>query len=123
VHQSELDEIIAEETERLHSYKERFHGEGEQALAGKNVIIVDDGLATGATAEAAVMSARKQHARRIIMAVPVSSPDAADRLSAAADELVTMTIDPEFVAVGQYYQYFPQTTDEEVQTLLHPAHA
>lgn len=123
VAQSELNEIIEEESARLHSYKARFHHAGELPLADKTVVIVDDGLATGATAEAAVMSARKQKARQVMIAVPVASIDAFERLNAVADEAVTLLVDPAFIAVGQYYQYFPQTTDEEVQTLLHPAHA
>jgi putative phosphoribosyl transferase len=121
--QSELDEIIEEESARLRSYKERFHQEGEQPLAGKCVIIVDDGLATGATAEAAILSAKKQMARQVILAVPVASPEALKRLSAVADEVIALIVEPDFVAVGQFYQSFPQTTDEEVQLLLHPAHA
>ncbi|HWF19137.1 MAG TPA: phosphoribosyltransferase family protein [Verrucomicrobiae bacterium] len=123
VHQAELNEIIEEESARLRSYKERFHHEGELSLAGKNVAIVDDGLATGATAEAAVLSAKKQKARKVIVAVPVASPDGIRRLGVVADDVIALVVDPDFVAVGQYYQYFPQTTDEEVQSLLHPAHA
>ncbi|HZV36653.1 MAG TPA: phosphoribosyltransferase family protein [Verrucomicrobiae bacterium] len=123
VRQAELDEIIEEESARLHDYQERFHHPGEQTLAAKSVVIVDDGLATGATAEAAVMSAKKQKARSVIVAVPVTSPEAMNRLSAVADRVVALIVEPDFVAVGQFYQSFPQTTDEEVQSLLHPAHA
>lgn len=123
VRRAELDEIIEEESARLHDYQERFHHAGEQSLAGKGVVIVDDGLATGATAEAAVMSAKKQKAGSVIVAVPVTSPEAMNRLSAVADRVVALIVEPDFVAVGQFYQSFPQTTDEEVQSLLHPAHA
>lgn len=123
VYPAELDEIIEEESMRLSNYKARFHQAGEQPLADKTVIIVDDGLATGSTAEAAVMSAKKQKASKVIVAVPVASPDAYERLSQAASEVVALLVDPDFVAVGQYYIYFPQTTDEEVNSLLHPAHA
>jgi putative phosphoribosyl transferase len=123
VRQTELDEIIAEESERLRNYQARFHQSGEQVLTGKSVVIVDDGLATGATAEAAVASAKKQAAREVIVAVPVASPDAVNRLRAVADDVVALVADPDFVAVGQYYQFFPQTTDEEVLAVLNPTHA
>lgn len=123
VRQSELDEIIAEETERLRAYQSRFHQLGEQVLTGKSVVILDDGLATGATAEAAAISAKKQGAREVIIAVPVASPEAVHRLEKVADEVVALAVDPDFAAVGQYYDLFPQTTDEEVLALLHSTHA
>ena len=116
---AELEKIIAEETERLHDYERQFHHAGEPTLANKSVMIVDDGLATGATAEAAVRSAKKQMARRVIVAVPVASPDAMARLNAVADEVIALLVDPDFDAVGRYYYHFPQTTDEEVMALLH----
>jgi putative phosphoribosyl transferase len=119
VAQSELAGVIAEETGRLRDYEARFHQAGEMALAGKSVLIVDDGLATGATAVAAVMSAKKQKAREVIIAVPVASPEALERLSRIADAAFALTLDPDFMAVGRYYDCFPQTADEEVLALLH----
>jgi predicted phosphoribosyltransferase len=85
------------------------------------VLLVDDGLATGATAEAAVVSARKQGAHRIIMAAPVASTSAVERLQHAADEVIALWVDSGFEAVGQYYDEFSQTHDEEVLALLHAA--
>jgi putative phosphoribosyl transferase len=87
-------------------------------LRDKIVLLVDDGLATGATAEAAVLSARQQSARRIIVAVPVASMNAVERLRRVADDVLALDVDPDFVAVGQYYDEFSQTSDEEVITLL-----
>ena len=118
----DLREVIAEETERLRNYEAKFHPAGAATLAGKTVLMVDDGLATGATTEAAVLSARRQMARRIIVASPVASTSAVDRLKPVADEVIALVVDPDFAAVGQYYGNFPQTTDEEVLTLIH-AHA
>jgi putative phosphoribosyl transferase len=115
---TELNEIIIEERQRLSDYQSLFHRAGDRAISGRRILIIDDGLATGATAEAAVMSARKQKAAGVILAVPVASPDGAARLRAVADEVIALTIDYDFMAVGQYYDSFPQTTDDEVIHLL-----
>ncbi len=87
-------------------------------LSGKAVILVDDGLATGATTEAAVLSVRKRNARRITVAAPVASTNAIERLQRVVDEVSVLWVDPEFDAVGRYYDTFTQTTDEEVLELL-----
>ena len=118
---AELEAIIQEEKERLRSYQARFHPEGAPALAGKTVLLVDDGLATGATTEAAVKSVRKQDARTILVAAPVASTHAVERLARVADEVRVLRMDPDFEAVGQYYDVFAQTTDEEVLELLRAA--
>ena len=81
VARSELDKVVAEETARLREYCRRFHRSDAPVLDGKIVLLVDDGLATGATAEAAVLSARQQRARRVIVAVPVASTKAVERLA------------------------------------------
>ncbi|MGA9450557.1 MAG: phosphoribosyltransferase family protein, partial [Verrucomicrobiia bacterium] len=114
----QLDEVIKEETERLQEYRSRFHTATTPVLEGKTVLLVDDGLATGATAEAAVLSAKRQKARRIVVATPVASTNAVERLTPVADDVVALVVDPDFGAVGQYYVEFEETTDEEVLTLL-----
>ncbi len=114
----ELNEIISEEEQRLHSYQSKFHRDGFPNLAGKTVLVVDDGLATGATTEAAVLSVKKLEARRIIVAAPVASTNAVERLRRVADEVRALLVDPDFDAVGRYYEVFSQTTDEEVLGLL-----
>ena len=116
--QTELDAVIREEKQRLAAYSGRFHRHGGPVLAGKAVLLIDDGLATGATAEAAVLSARKQVAASVVVATPVASPNAIRRLEGRADEVVALFVDPDFDAVGRYYDVFPQTTDEEVLQLL-----
>jgi putative phosphoribosyl transferase len=118
---AELDDVIAEEKERLQEYRSQFHRAAVPALEGKRVLIVDDGLATGATAEAAVISARQQKAERVIIAAPVASTHAVERLRRAADDVVVLVEDAGFGAVGQYYAEFSQTTDEEVMALLRAA--
>jgi predicted phosphoribosyltransferase len=115
----ELEAVIKEEKERLRHYCQRFHHLRNNSFAGRRVLLVDDGLATGATAEAAVYSARQKKAGQVILATPVASASACDRLALVADEVVTLVTDPEFCAVGQYYRRFFPTTDEEVLALLH----
>lgn len=115
---AEFEEIVEEEKERLRDYQARFHIHGALELAAKSVLLVDDGLATGATTEAAVLSAKKQGARRVIVAVPVGSPPAVERIQRVADEVIALCMDPGFDAVGRYYEVFSQTTDEEVLKLL-----
>jgi len=75
-------------------------------------------LATGATTEAAVLSIKKRQAGRIIVAAPVASTNAVERLRRVADEVRALLVDPDFDAVGRYYEIFSQTTDEEVLGLL-----
>jgi putative phosphoribosyl transferase len=115
---AELEEIIREERERLRSYQARFHPRGAPDLNGKAVLLVDDGLATGATTEAAVLSVRKQNAASIVVAAPVASTSAVERLARVADEVRVLCVDPAFDAVGRYYDVFSQTTDEEVLEVL-----
>jgi putative phosphoribosyl transferase len=115
---AELDDVIAEEKERLREYRSQFHRSAAPVLEGKMVLLVDDGLATGATAEAAVVSARQQKARRVVITAPVASTHAVERLRRMADDVVVLFEDPDFGAVGQYYAKFSQTTDAEVMALL-----
>jgi len=114
----ELDEIVEEEKERLRAYQAKFHHGQNLQLAGKSALLVDDGLATGATTEAAVVSVRRQNARRIVVTAPVASTNAVERLARVADDVKVLWVDPDFDAVGRYYDVFSQTTDEEVLELL-----
>jgi putative phosphoribosyl transferase len=115
---SQLDKVVAEEIVRLREYRRRFHPSRAPVLRDKIVLLVDDGLATGATAEAAVLSVKQQSARRILIAAPVASTNAVERLRRVADDVLTLDVDPDFAAVGQYYDEFSQTSDEEVIALL-----
>jgi len=114
----ELDKVIAEEMERLREYRLRFHRAEMPLLDGKTVLLVDDGLATGATAEAAVQSVKRQNAERVIITAPVASTNAIERLRCVADDVVVLLVDAGFRAVGQYYDEFFPTTDDEVIALL-----
>ena len=117
----QLDEVVAEEIARLREYRSHFHGLEPPMIQNKNVLLVDDGLATGATAEAAVLSARQQVARSVMVAAPVASMSAVERLRRMANEAVALFVDSAFEAVGQYYDEFSQTSDEEVVALLQSA--
>jgi putative phosphoribosyl transferase len=116
---TQLKQVIAEEEERLQKYGETFHRDGLPDLTNKTVLLVDDGLATGSTTEAAVEAAKRKGARKVIVAAPVASTNAVERLSRVADDVHILIVDPDFDAVGRYFESFSQTTDEEVLHLLH----
>jgi putative phosphoribosyl transferase len=92
-------------------------------LTGRTAIVVDDGLATGATARVACQVAREQGAARVVLAVPVGSPHAVATMSDVADEVVCVEQPAGFQAVGQYYEDFSETTDGDVVALLDEASA
>ena len=85
---------------------------------GRTVIVVDDGLATGATMISALHSLRRRQPAQLVCAVPVSSPDALARVRTLADDVVCLHTPDDFQAVGQFYRHFPQVDDEEVLALL-----
>jgi predicted phosphoribosyltransferase len=107
--------IIARETEEM-LRRERIYRGNRPAVTVQNrpVILVDDGLATGATAQAAVESLRRRHPSRIIFAAPVCSVEGARALESVADEVVCLECPADFRAVGLWYRDFSQTTDAEV---------
>jgi putative phosphoribosyl transferase len=118
---AELDAVEAEEIRRLRHYQRLFHPAGLPELAGKIVWLVDDGLATGATMEAAVRAARRREALQVKVAVPVASTHAAARITRLADEVIALEVDAGFMAVGRYYLEFAQVNDGEVVALLKAA--
>ncbi len=87
-------------------------------LQGATVIVVDDGIATGATVLAALRGLRSDGPASLVLAVPVAPPDTLDRLAAEADDVVCLAAPEPFYAVGQFYRHFDQTSDEEVVDLL-----
>jgi putative phosphoribosyl transferase len=116
---SELDEIAARETAELERRVTRYRrGRAPLELTGRTVVVVDDGIATGATARAGLRVARERGAARVILAVPVAPFDAVRRLGRVADEVVCLRTPEVFWAVGQFYADFSQTSDGEVADAL-----
>ena len=116
---------VAEAEERELARRERSYreGRGPPDLAGQVVILVDDGLATGSTMRAAVAAARRLGPARVVVAVPTAPASTCQRLGEEADEVVCATTPRPFRAVGYSYRSFPQTSDEEVRSLLRAAWA
>ncbi|GBD43793.1 Putative phosphoribosyl transferase [bacterium HR40] len=102
---------LAEIERRRHRY---LAGRARAPVAGRTVIVVDDGIATGATMRAALRALRRGGPRELVLAVPVAPPDTLDRLRPEADRIVCLYTPEWFAAVGQFYDEFTQTTDEEV---------
>lgn len=89
-----------------------------QDIAGRTAIVVDDGIATGATMRAALLALRKKNPQRLVLAVPVAPPDSLELLEPEVDEIVCLNTPASFVAVGAHYADFPQVSDGEVVALL-----
>jgi putative phosphoribosyl transferase len=87
-------------------------------VEGRTVILTDDGVATGYTAQAGVQSIRHRGAKRIVLAVPVAPPDTADWLAPQVDEFICLATPEPFYAVGNFFEEWPQVTDDEVRSLL-----
>jgi putative phosphoribosyl transferase len=115
----QFDAVVARERQEVAARAERFRGgRSPVSLAGRTVIVVDDGIATGGTARAALEVVRAQGARRVVLAVPVAPPETLRELAAVADEIVCLDAPRWFQAVGLHYADFTQTSDHDVIDLL-----
>ena len=117
-----IDKVAAQEQQELER-RERLYRDDRPIpqLHERTVIIVDDGLATGATMRAAIEALRQQQPARIVVAVPISSPETCRDLAVEVDEIICVETPQPFCSVGLWYEDFPQTTDEEVCALLKQA--
>jgi len=117
--EDDLEETVARERAEI-ARRERVYRQGRAplALGGKTAILVDDGIATGATMRAAVDAARALRPKRIVVAAPTAASDAVAELERTADTVVVLAVPEPYVAVGRWYEEFPQLEDSEVVELL-----
>jgi putative phosphoribosyl transferase len=116
---AEIAEVIEAEEAELARREQLYRpGRPPPALPGHTALLVDDGLATGATARAAVRIARDLGADRVVVAAPVGSDQAVAWVEKAADEVICPLVPPDFAAVSRFYDKFPQVSDREVAHLL-----
>ena len=124
IDQHDLAAVIAEETEEAGRRVRRFRaGRPAVDVAGRTVILVDDGVATGGTARVALRCLRAKGAAKLVLATPVAAPDAIASLRADADDVVCLQQPDDFRAVGLWYADFHQVADEEVIACLEAARA
>lgn len=114
-----IDAVIEREQQELRRREQLYRGDQPAAgLAGRCLVLVDDGLATGATMLAAASAARQQDPARVVVAVPVAPVEAVDALRHNVDQVACLASPQPFGAVSRWYRDFPQTTDDEVRRLL-----
>lgn len=114
-----IERVTHAEQAELRRREQVYRGDSAgPELAGRTVVLVDDGLATGSTMAAAVEGVRARHPRRIVVAVPVASREAMEALRRAAGECISLLTPRTFGGVGEWYEDFRQTTDDEVRALL-----
>lgn len=113
-----IDRIVARELAELERRRTAYRTRPPENLAGRVVVLVDDGIATGGTVRAAVKGLKQSGAQRVVLAVPVAPADSLRELKALCDEVVCLITPEPFYAVGAHYRDFDQTTDEEVIRLL-----
>jgi putative phosphoribosyl transferase len=119
ISERELEEVVARELAELQRRERAFRGERPPLdIKERTVILVDDGIATGATMRAAIRAARLLGASRIVVAVAVAAVESFDELRAEADEVVCLALPDPFYSVGLWYRDFPQLDDQTVRDLL-----
>ena len=122
ISQADIEAVYQKEKAELRRREIAYRGfQPFPTLQGKTVILVDDGIATGATMLAAIKALRLLHPKRIRVAVPVAAKDAGEEFSALADQFICPLQPENFLAVGKWYHHFDQITDEEVRNLLNKA--
>jgi predicted phosphoribosyltransferase len=119
ISQEDIEAAAAIERQELERRERAYRGDQPPpAIENHRVILVDDGLATGASMLAAVAALKQQKPAAIVVAVPVAPPDTMQRLQQEADDVVCLATPEPFSAVGRWYREFPQTSDDEVESLL-----
>lgn len=119
ISEAAINQVVAKEQQELERRESLYRGDRPvPTLHGRTVILVDDGLATGATMRAALGALQQQKPAKIIVAVPVSASETCQEFQSKVDEVVCAATPNPFYSVGLWYEDFPQTTDEEVRVLL-----
>jgi len=118
VTEDELAHAAARQRDELRAWLAALGAGALPPLVGRTVILSDDGVATGYTAQAGIETVRRRGATRVVLAVPVAPPDTADWLAPQVDELVCLATPEPFYAVGNFFEEWPQVTDDEVRALL-----
>jgi predicted phosphoribosyltransferase len=122
VRDEDVERRVEEQREKAREKADRYRGDRPPVeLSGKRVLVVDDGVATGATAKACLRQVEDAGARYVATAVPVGSPDAIEDLRSEADDVFVIQSPPHFGAVGQFYERFDQVTDEAAMAVLDAA--
>ena len=117
-----IDQVTAAERRELERRERLYRGDAAAPeFAGKSVILVDDGLATGSTMRAAIAAVKQQDPAKIVVAVPAAAPQTCAELAREVDQIVCATTPEPFYAVGMWYEDFSQTTDDEIRDLLRSA--
>lgn len=124
INRAQLEHAVAREAQELQRREAAYDGHRDpQELAGKTVILVDDGLATGSTMRAAALAVRQLNPAKVVVAVPVAAEETCDEFRDVVDEIVCEVTPRPFRAVGLWYDDFSQTSDDEVRELLERAEA
>jgi putative phosphoribosyl transferase len=120
--QKAIDEVVEEERIELERRERLYRGsERRYPIEGKVIILVDDGIATGATMRAAIAAINQQQPKQLVVAVPTAALDSCQRISDEVDRMVCLSTPEPYIAVGCWYRRFSQTRDDEVTQLLQKA--
>jgi len=124
VSEAEFDEVRAAELAEAQRRRELYVGRGRRlSLKGRAVIVIDDGIATGASMRAAVKAVRKQQPARLVVAVPVAARTSLEALRGEVDDIVCVDVRDDLRAIGVYYDDFEQVSDDEVIAALRSVNA
>lgn len=119
ISRTQIEQVAARERQELERRQRQYReSRSPSVLQDRTVILIDDGLATGSTMEAAILALRSLKPARIVVAAPVGARESCERIGHLADEIVCAYMPPWFNAVGQWYEDFSETSDEDVQRLL-----
>jgi len=118
VPQNYIDEEVASKTKEMERRLMKFRGIKEYGLEGKTIVLVDDGIATGATMFVAIQWVKKQKPKQIIVAIPVGPKETIDKLNKVVNKVVVLQVPVNFNAVGEFYREFDQVDDYQVQEIM-----